>query len=48
MVKNDKKKAKEVETEVTEVMVPEQTEPLRVEKVVEEEEEEEKPSVLTI
>jgi len=47
MAKKDKK-SEEVETEVTEVMVPEQTEPLRVEKPVEEEKEEEKPSVLTI
>ena len=57
MAKKDKKsvdkvveEAKEegIDVEVTEVMVPEQTEPVRVEKPIEEEEEEEKSSVLTI
>ena len=57
MAKKDKKSVDEVveeakeegiDVEVTEVMVPEQTEPVRVEKPIEEEEEEETPSVLTI
>lgn len=57
MAKKDKKSVDEVveeakeegiDVEVTEVMVLEQTEPVRVEKPIEEEEEEEKSSVLTI